>query len=43
MIGRSIERMTRFYIGNHHDISHFLKVWALAKAIGEKKALERLR
>ena len=34
-----IQKMIEFYNGNLHDIDHFMKVWAFAKAIGE---LERL-
>lgn len=28
--------MIDFYEGNLHDIDHFLKVWSLAKTIGEQ-------
>lgn len=34
-----IEGMIRFYHGNCHDISHFLKVYAYAKTIGELEGL----
>ena len=27
--------MIEFYKGNRHDVNHFLKVWAMAKTIGE--------
>ena len=36
----AIEKMIEFYKGNIHDIDHFLKVWALAKTIGEAEGLE---
>ena len=36
-IAAAIEKMTDFYKGNIHDIYHFLKVWAFAKNIGERK------
>ena len=36
----AIEKMIDFYEGNIHDIDHFLKVWALAKTIGEAEGLE---
>lgn len=32
--------MIDFYEGNIHDIDHFLKVWALAKTIGEAEGLD---
>ena len=32
--------MIGFYKGNLHDINHFLKVWAMAKTIGELEALD---
>lgn len=35
-----IEKMIDFYEGNMHDIDHFLKVWALAKTIGEAEKLD---
>ena len=40
MIGAVIEKMTSFYKGNYHDVSHSLNVWALAKAIGEQEGLD---
>lgn len=33
-------RMIAFSSGNHHDINHFLKVWAYAKTIGEAENLD---
>ena len=33
--------MIEFYKGNIHDIDHFLKVWAMAKTIGEIEKLDR--
>ena len=36
----AIEKMIDFSEGNIHDIDHFLKVWALAKTIGEAEGLE---
>jgi len=41
MISAAIERMIAFYEGNLHDIDHFLKVWAMAKTIGEQEKLDR--
>lgn len=39
-IAAAIEKMLAFYRGNQADIQHFLKVWALAKTIGEQEQLE---
>lgn len=39
VVALTIEKMIQFYHGNIHDVSHFLKVYAFAKTIGE---LERL-
>ena len=36
----AIEKMIDFSEGNIHDIDHFLKVWALAKTIGEAEGLD---
>lgn len=33
--------MIEFYKGNRHDVNHFLKVWAMAKTIGELEGLDR--
>ena len=35
-----LKKMIAFYNGNLHDINHFLKVWAMAKTIGEQKKLD---
>ncbi len=40
MISAAIEKMIAFYKGNLHDIDHFLKVWSLAKTIGELEGLD---
>lgn len=40
IISSAIEKMIEFYKGNLHDIEHFLKVWAFAKAIGEQEKLD---
>jgi len=36
-VGAIIQRMAEFYKGSLHDIDHFLKVYAWAKAIGEQE------
>ena len=41
LIAAAIEKMIDFYEGNIHDIDHFLKVWALAKTIGEAERLDK--
>lgn len=41
LIAAAIEKMIDFYEGNIHDIDHFLKVWALAKTIGEAEGLDK--
>lgn len=41
LITIAIEKMIDFYEGNIHDIDHFLKVWALAKTIGEAEGLDK--
>ncbi len=35
------QKMVGFYKGSLHDIAHFLKVWAMAKTIGELEGLDR--
>lgn len=35
IIAAATQKMIEFYKGNIHDIDHFLKVWAMAKTIGE--------
>lgn len=39
IIAAATQKMMDFYKGNIHDIAHFLKVWALAKTIGELEGL----
>ena len=34
ILSRLLSRMTAYSNGNFHDINHFLKVWAYARAIG---------
>ena len=41
IVSAAIQRMTGLYRGNCHDINHFLKVWAMAKTIGELEGLDR--
>lgn len=36
-------KMCRDAGGNLHDINHFMKVWAFAKCIGEKEALDETK
>lgn len=38
-----IQKMTEYSQGNLHDISHFMLVWAYAKAIGEAEGLDEER
>ena len=40
-VSDTIEKMITFSDGSLHDIDHFLKVWALAKTIGELEGLDR--
>ena len=40
VVSAAIQKMIGFYKGNLHDINHFLKVWAMAKTIGELEALD---
>ena len=40
MIGMAIEKMIDFFGGDLHDVNHFLKVYAFAKAIGEREGLD---
>jgi hypothetical protein len=35
VIAAATEKMIRFCRGNVHDVSHFLKAYALAKTIGD--------
>lgn len=39
-VAAATEKMIEFYRGNLHDIDHFLKVWAMAKTIGELEGLD---
>ena len=39
-ISEITENMIAWSDGNLHDISHFLKVWAYAKTIGEQEGLD---
>ncbi len=41
IIAAAKQKMIEFYKGNIHDIDHFLKVWAMAKTIGEIEKLDR--
>ena len=41
IVSAAIQRMIGFYRGNCHDSNHFLKVWAMAKTIGELEGLDR--
>lgn len=40
IIASATKKMIEFYKGNIHDIDHFLKVWSLAKTIGELEGLD---
>lgn len=40
IVAAATQKMIDFYKGNIHDIDHFLKVWAMAKTIGELESLE---
>jgi uncharacterized protein len=40
LVAAATEKMIAFYDGNLHDIDHFIKVWALAKTIGELEGLD---
>ncbi|MBR0100763.1 MAG: HD domain-containing protein [Treponema sp.] len=39
-IAKLTEKMIDFSKGNHHDITHFLQVWAFAKTIGNLEGLD---
>ena len=41
IIAAATQKMIEFYNGNIHDIDHFLKVWAMAKTIGEIEKPDR--
>ena len=40
IVSDAIEKMITFSDGSLHDIDHFLKVWALAKTLGELEGLD---
>lgn len=40
IVAAATEKMIEFYRGNLYDIDHFLKVWAMAKTIGELEGLD---
>ncbi len=40
IVAAATEKMIEFYQGNLRDIDHFLKVWAMAKTIGELEGLD---
>ena len=40
IVSDTIKKMIGFSNGNIHDIDHLLKVWALAKTIGEQEGLD---
>lgn len=39
LVAAATEKMVRFYQGNVHDVSHFLKVYTFAKTIGKLEGL----
>ena len=41
IVAAATQKMIEFYKGSIHDIDHFLKVWAMAKTIGELEKLDR--
>ena len=41
IVSTAIQKMIEIYKGNRHDVNHFLKVWAMAKTIGELEGLDR--
>ena len=41
IVASAIQKMIDFYKGNLSDIDHFLKVWAMAKTIGELESLDK--
>jgi uncharacterized protein len=40
LVAAATQKMIEFYKGNLHDINHFLKVWAMARTIGELEGLD---
>ena len=41
IVAAATQKMIECYSGSIHDIDHFLKVWAMAKTIGELEGLDR--
>ena len=41
IVAAATQKMIEFYKDSIHDIDHFLKVWAMAKTIGELEGLDR--
>ena len=41
IVAAAMQKMIAISGGNLHDIDHFLKVWAMAKTIGELESLDR--
>ena len=41
IVAAATQKMIEFYKGSIHDIDHFLKVWAMAKTIGELEELDK--
>ena len=41
IVAATTQKMIAFYRGNIHDIDYFLKVWAMAKTIGELEVLDK--
>ena len=41
IVAAAAQKMIRFSNGSLHDIDHFLKVWAMAKTIGELEGLDQ--
>ena len=41
LVASATQKMIAFYKGSIHDIDHFLKVWAMAKTIGELESFDR--
>ena len=43
IVSTAIQRMIELSDGNLHDIDHFLKVWAMARTIGELEGWTGIR
>lgn len=41
IVATATQKMIEFYKSSIHDIDHFLKVWAMAKTIGELEGLDK--